>query len=171
MVMVALYASKMETPNPTIIFTVLVIALGMAAASYGSVNLSVLGVIIMLAAELAEAVKLVLMQKLLVGFEFHPSTCGGQHLYVHTWYTVEGLMYLAPACCCWLGLAVLLVEAGRIVAEGGLLIVWQHPGVFLFASVAGFFVNLTALLVRASPQSQLISSSCHRLFTRRRRSP
>lgn len=57
-------------------------------------------------------------------------------------------MYLAPACCCWLGLAVLLVEAGRIVAEGGLLIVWQHPGVFLFASVAGFFVNLTALLVR-----------------------
>lgn len=57
-------------------------------------------------------------------------------------------MYLAPACCCWLGLAVLLIEAGRIVAEGGLLIVWQHPGVFLFASVAGFFVNLTALLVR-----------------------
>lgn len=76
MVMVALYASKMEQPNPTIILTVLVIALGMAAASYGSVNLSMLGVIIMLGAELAEAVKLVLMQKLLVGFEFHPSAWG-----------------------------------------------------------------------------------------------
>lgn len=74
MVMVALYVSKMEKPNATIVFTVLVIALGMAAASYGSVNLSVLGVAIMLAAELAEAIKLVLMQKLLVGYEFHPST-------------------------------------------------------------------------------------------------
>lgn len=73
MVMVALYVSKMEKPNATVVLTVLVIALGMAAASYGSVNLSMLGVVIMLAAELAEAIKLVLMQKLLVGFEFHPS--------------------------------------------------------------------------------------------------
>ena len=56
-------------------------------------------------------------------------------------------MYLAPACCCWLGLAVLLVEAGRIVAEGGLFIIWKHPFMFGFSSVAGFFVNLTALLV------------------------
>ncbi len=73
MVMVALYVARMEKPNAKIISTVLIIALGMASASFGSVNLSVLGVVIMLAAELAEAVKLVLMQKLLVGFEFHPS--------------------------------------------------------------------------------------------------
>lgn len=73
-------------------------------------------------------------------------------------------MYLAPACCFWLGLAVLVLEAGRIATEGALVIILRNPGIFLFSSVAGFFVNLTALLVRGwSPCLSFLACALHNL--------
>jgi len=58
--MVALFVAGLEFPGKRLILAVLLIAVGTAIASYGEVNLSVVGVLCML-------------QILLVGLKFHPS--------------------------------------------------------------------------------------------------
>lgn len=141
MVMIALFVAKMERPSVALIASVCVIAAGTAVASIGQVNLSGLGLFIVLTAEMLEAIKLVMMQKLLVGLEFHP---------------IEGLMYLAPACCFWLGLGLVLFEASRILDEGALLLVLRKPVLYAFSAVMGFFVNLTAYMVIKATSSLML---------------
>lgn len=71
--MVALFVAGLEFPGKRLILAVLLIAVGTAIASYGEVNLSVVGVLCMLASEMFEATRLVMTQILLVGLKFHPS--------------------------------------------------------------------------------------------------
>ena len=71
--MVALFVARLEDPSSRLIIAVVLIALGTAIASYGEINMSVLGLIIMLASETFEAIRLVMTQILLVGLKFHPS--------------------------------------------------------------------------------------------------
>lgn len=71
--MVALFIARLEDPSSRLIVAVVLIALGTAMASFGEVNMSVLGLIFMLASETFEAIRLVMTQILLVGLKFHPS--------------------------------------------------------------------------------------------------
>ena len=71
--MVALFVARLEDPSSRLIIAVVLIALGTAIASYGEINMSVLGLIIMFASETFEAIRLVMTQILLVGLKFHPS--------------------------------------------------------------------------------------------------
>ena len=71
--MVALFFAGLEMPNKRLISSVVLIGLGTAIASYGEINLSILGVIFMLLSESFEATRLVMTQILLVGLKFHPS--------------------------------------------------------------------------------------------------
>ena len=71
--MVALFVARLEDPSSRLIIAVVLIALGTAMASYGEINMSVLGLIIMFASETFEAIRLVMTQILLVGLKFHPS--------------------------------------------------------------------------------------------------
>lgn len=73
--MVALFVAGLERPTSQLILAILLIALGTAIASYGEVNLNVVGVLCMLASESFEATRLVMTQILLVGLKFHPSEC------------------------------------------------------------------------------------------------
>lgn len=71
--MVALFIARLEDPSSRLIIAVILIALGTAMASYGEVNMSVLGLIFMFTSETFEAIRLVMTQILLVGLKFHPS--------------------------------------------------------------------------------------------------
>ena len=70
--MLALFAARMETPTARLITAVCIIAVGTAIASYGEVNLNVLGIIFMFSSESFEAIRLVMSQMLLVGLKMHP---------------------------------------------------------------------------------------------------
>ena len=71
--MVALFIARLEDPSSRLITAVVMIAFGTAMASYGEVNMSLLGLAFMLASETFEAIRLVMTQILLVGLKFHPS--------------------------------------------------------------------------------------------------
>lgn len=136
--MIALYLSKLEHPTQKMVASVVLIALGTAVASCGAVDASLLGMLIMLGAEVAEAVRLVMTQYLLVGKKFHP---------------FEGLMYLAPATAFWLGLGSLITEVPRMLQDNAFAVVAKNPLKFLAAAAMGFGVNLLAYIVIQSASS------------------
>jgi drug/metabolite transporter (DMT)-like permease len=136
--MIALYLSKLEHPTKKMVMSVVLIALGTCVASFGAVDASLLGMLIMIGAEVAESVRLVMTQYLLVGRKFHP---------------FEGLMYLAPATAFWLALGSLLTEVPRMLHDNALAVVLNTPVKFLAAAVMGFGVNLLAYIVIQSASS------------------
>ena len=70
--MAFLFAAGLEAPSREMVASVLVIALGTALAAYGEVAFDLLGVLIMLVSESAEAARLVMTQFLLVGLKMGP---------------------------------------------------------------------------------------------------
>jgi len=136
--MIALYVFQLEQPTQKMVVSVVLIALGTGVASFGAVDASLLGMLIMLGAEVAEAVRLVMTQYLLVGRKFHP---------------FEGLMYIAPATAFWLAIGSLCTEVPRMIKDGALGVVLQNPLKFLAAAAMGFGVNVLAYIVIQSASS------------------
>ncbi|PNH04174.1 putative sugar phosphate/phosphate translocator [Tetrabaena socialis] len=116
--MTCLFASGLESPTRAMIASVLLTALGTAAAAYGELRMSVVGLVLMFSSELTESIRL-----------FHP---------------IEGLMYLGPACTVWLFAGCIVFEVPRMMASGALVIVYNNTGLFLCATVMGFAVNTLA---------------------------
>jgi len=127
--MIALFIARLEDPTTAMIASVLLTALGTATAAYGEIKLSILGLVFMFGSETGEAIRLVMTQYLLVGLKLNP---------------IEGLMYLAPACCFWLFVGASYREIPEIIEQGSLKIMWEHPFLFLAAAVMGFGVNALA---------------------------
>jgi drug/metabolite transporter (DMT)-like permease len=127
--MIALFIARLEDPSVGMILAVVIVAGGTALAAYGEVQLSYIGLVCMFSSEVAESVRLVLTQFLLVGLKFHP---------------IEGLMYLAPACCLWLVLGSTIFELPLIAARGHWALAAEHKMLFLLAACLGFAVNLLA---------------------------
>lgn len=72
--MITLFLFRLETPTRKLIMSVSFIAFGTGMASFGEVNLSAVGLMIMMSSELFESLRLVMTQLLLTGLKFHPST-------------------------------------------------------------------------------------------------
>jgi hypothetical protein len=119
-----------QTPSSPLIMSVTIIAAGTALAGYGELNASIIGMLIQLVSESAEAARLIMTQTLLQGMSFHP---------------MEGLMYLAPASIIWMVIGAAMMEFQEIADKNALLIVKNNPGLFLAAATMGFGVMTLAL--------------------------
>lgn len=111
--------------------SLLVIALGVFMSSYAEAEFVLAGFLAMLAAETAEAGKVVLMQKLMAGNKLH---------------VLEGLLCFAPPCALSLFVGMLLIEYEGMANEGVQRML-DNPFLFLLQGCMGFVVNLLILLV------------------------
>lgn len=130
--MFILFSFGLEKVSQELMASVFIICAGTLAASVGNATFSFVGVTAMMLSETAEALRLVLTQKLLANLKFHP---------------VEGLMYLAPACCFWLTVGALFVEVPAMRADGAFRTLADNVGTFALAAVLGFGVNTLAYAV------------------------
>lgn len=108
-----------------------VIALGVAISSYGEAAFVLAGFLAMLAAESAEAGKVVLMQKLMAGMKLH---------------VLEGLLCFAPPCALALGCGVLAFEL-QGMRSVGFAKMGARPLLYATQGLMGFIVNLLILSV------------------------
>ena len=130
--LLVLFAARLEKPSATLIASIMIISGGTAVAVRGEVELSLIGVAYMLASEFFEAVKLVMTQILLVDRKFG---------------SVEGLAVVGPAAMAALCVCTILGEDWRDAMEK----VGERPLLFLAASLGGVVVNLaTNMMVAAT---------------------
>ena len=131
-VVAMLYATGIDVPSRRVTFSVVALCVGTSVASAGEANFNLTGVAIMLCAEVAEATRLVLTQKLLTNLKFP---------------ALEGLYYMAPICSFWMfGLAALL-EMPSAVSTGKFALPAEHAGLFFLSFSLGFLVNVASFLV------------------------
>ena len=140
-VVAMLYITKVDSPSRNVTLSVLGMSMGTVVASLGEANFNLSGFIIMCFAETAEATRLVLTQKLLINMRFG---------------AFEGLYLMAPICTLWMwGLACFL-EVPRVIASGDFGKVRDHLGVFVFAALLGFAVNVASFLVIKRTSSVMV---------------
>jgi len=136
--LVLLTLSGIELPSTRVSLSVVGICVGTAVASLGAGSLNMLGLALMLTAEVAEAVRLVLTQKLLQNLKFG---------------VIEGQYWMAPISALWLFAAAAVSELPRALASDAASIVAAHGGLFLLSASLGFFVNICTFLVIKSTNS------------------
>lgn len=127
-----LWATGIDVPSRGVLLTVLGICGGTAMASVGEGSFNPLGLGLMLLAEVAEATRLVLTQKLLKNLKFG---------------VVEGQYFMAPISALWLFSAAGVSELPRALRKGALAIPLSAPGLFFASAALGFAVNIATFLV------------------------
>ena len=95
-----------DRPTMLLIVSLLLISVGTSIASYGELQFSLVGFVVIMAAQLSEGVKLVLQQVL----------TGGK-LKLTVW---EGLYYMSPVCALWLVSGSVVMELPKMIAEGAM---------------------------------------------------
>ena len=127
-----LHLSGIETPSRRIVGSILMICVGTGIASAGEAHFNLVGLMIMFCAEVCEAGRLVLTQKLLTNLKFG---------------AMEGLYYMAPICTFWMWGLALALEVPVALREDAFALVPLHAGQFAWAAFLGFAVNLASFLV------------------------
>ena len=134
---------RVSHPTLSAIVAVAGISAGTCVAVYGELNFSTIGFTLMLISEVAEGIRLVLMQILLKNFKFS---------------AVEGLYYMSPATVLWMGAAILLTEVQQMGTESAWKIAAAAPWTFIGAGVLGFCVNTMSFLVIQATSSVTLKS-------------
>lgn len=130
--LIMLVVLAIEIPTTRVSLSVLGICVGTAIASLGAGELNFLGVAVMLTAEVAEAVRLVLTQKLLQNLKFG---------------VIEGQYYMAPVSALWLFTASAFLELPRAFRSNAWTVVQDQYQLFILSALLGFFVNICTFLV------------------------
>ncbi|GAB7337943.1 hypothetical protein MBLNU457_4324t1 [Dothideomycetes sp. NU457] len=130
--LLATWAFRLRPVSYSTLSNILVIALGVAIASYGEVSFNVIGIILQLGGVVFEALRIVMVQKLLT-----PSN-------EQKMDPLVSLYYFAPACAVMNGLLSLVVEGPRIS--------WEHVlsvgyGTFVMSALVAFTLNVITVLV------------------------
>mmetsp|Transcript_26219 Transcript_26219/g.66583 ORF Transcript_26219/g.66583 Transcript_26219/m.66583 type:complete len:342 (-) Transcript_26219:390-1415(-) len=131
-----LWLFGIEVPSVRVLCTVVGICAGTALASFGHGSLNLVGLALMLAAEVSEALRLVLTQKLLTNLKFG---------------VIEGQYYMAPISALWLFSAAAVTELPRALHPvkwaHAMALVASEPWLFASSAALGFAVNLCTFLV------------------------
>eukprot|EP00466_Bigelowiella_natans_P012628 jgi/Bigna1/34532/e_gw1.6.216.1 len=126
MIVVFLRLFQIEFPTSEILVSVLIISTGVVMSSYGEINFSIIGVLIMLCGQVAEALRLVFTQKLLKNLKFT---------------VVESLCFITPAASMWVFIIALVVEFPRMDADT-LKLVRDNAHWFIIAGFLALGVNI-----------------------------
>ena len=139
-IVIALWAFGVEYPSRRIIGTVIGLSVCAAVASAGEAHFHAVGVGFMVAAAMADAIRLVLTQMLMQNIRLSP---------------MVSLLYVSPACLVWTTPAILALEMRPVISEGALAILAARPALTLASAVSGFGVNITSfyLVKRTSSMS------------------
>mmetsp|Transcript_19189 Transcript_19189/g.39124 ORF Transcript_19189/g.39124 Transcript_19189/m.39124 type:complete len:226 (+) Transcript_19189:287-964(+) len=127
-----LCVTRIEVPSRRVTLSVAGICVGTAIASLGEGSFSALGLLIMLAAEVSEAVRLVLAQKLLKNLKMG---------------VIEGQFWMSPISSVWLFCGAALLELPDMLRSRAWAIPAAHPLHFTLAASLGVCVNMAAFLV------------------------
>jgi len=139
--LVLLCLSGIEVPSQRVALSVVGICAGTAIASLGEGSVTVVGLSIMLAAEMSEAVRLVLAQKLLKNLKMG---------------VIEGQFWMAPISVAWLFGGAALLELPRMREANAFAIVAANPWHFSLSASLGLCVNMAAFLVIKSTSSVML---------------
>ena len=126
------YLASVETPTMPVIYSVILISIGIAATCSFRPTLNVLGLFIMLLSAVMEAVRLVVTQYLLKQLKFG---------------VIEGQYVLAPASALWLFIASAIFEFRAMYENNAVGIILENFSFFLLACVAGVIVNFMSYSV------------------------
>ena len=127
-----LWMSGIEVPSWRVLVSVLAISVGTAITSVGEGSLHPLGLLLMLSAEVAEAIRLALTQKLLQNLKFG---------------VVEGQYHLAPVTALWLFGVASVYELPHFLRHEAWRVPLAHPLAFASSALLGFFVAFCSFLV------------------------
>lgn len=122
----------MPTPTRLGRWGVYLIVSGTLVEVKGELNLTILGLVLMLTSEVCEAINLVLTQKLLHNCKFT---------------LVEGLYFIAPPSGLVLCAAAVVLEGPKLWSDGKYKTLVQYPGYFVASCVLGLAVNFIGLAV------------------------
>jgi len=128
----ATWAFRLRPVQYSTLANILVIACGVAIASFGEVSFNMVGIVLQLGGVVFEALRIVMVQKLLT-----PSNDQKMDPLV-------SLYYFAPACAVMNGLLSLVLEGPRMT--------WQHVhnvgyGTFFLSALVAFTLNVITVLV------------------------
>jgi drug/metabolite transporter (DMT)-like permease len=132
------YITAVDIPSIPVVYSVIVISVGIAATCTFSPVFHVAGITVMFLSEIAEAVRLILTQFLLKQMKFG---------------VVEGQYVLAPASAFWLFVASAIFEFPQMYESNAILIMLENANFFLLASAMGVIVNFMAYSVIQSTNS------------------
>eukprot|EP00039_Didymoeca_costata_P017071 m.313560 g.313560 ORF g.313560 m.313560 type:complete len:322 (+) comp16491_c3_seq2:164-1129(+) len=139
--LVVLYLLKVETPSARLVLAVVGISVGTLLAVAGEAEFDITGFTIHEISAVAEALRVVLTQRLLQGSRFS---------------LLEGLFYMAPAGMISMMVLIILFEAKDLISEGALAKVVEIPGTFLLASMLGFALNVLSFGILQLTSSVLL---------------
>lgn len=131
-IMLTAFITGLETPSIQVVSSIIVICLGTAFTCSFSPQLNIFGILVMMLAEWAEAIRLVLTQFLLQNLKFG---------------VIEGQYVLAPASALWLFAASFITEFSQMRKDDAFTIILNNPIAFLAASCMGLLVNFLSYLV------------------------
>lgn len=144
---VVLFLAGLERQSAKVWAAILVTSLGCAVAVRGDLDYNLLGLIIVIASEIAECCRVVAVQFLIEG----RAQGGAGRLRLNAF---SSLYYLAPACVFWVGLLILTTgEGARCMEDRCWEKVAQRPWLYLLAASLGFGVNASTFLVIQTSKS------------------
>lgn len=132
--LLATWAFRLRPVSYSTLSNILVIALGVAIASYGEVSFNTIGIILQLGGVVFEALRIVMVQKLLTPRDANETKME----------PLVSLYYFAPACAVMNGLLSLVVEGPRLTLSHVL-----HVGYATFglSALVAFTLNVITVLV------------------------